>query len=470
MFGNKLDPVISPTTHVLQTPKDTLATPKCFNCQAKFGFMKSRKVCLYCQLAYCRDCIKSCERNVYKITHNASRIQPSLAAVKACKCCTVLSSPDAKFDEVMKIDVKHLKLYLSNKNESINGFKEKTELAEQVIKVNRRSLLGPSSTTTTTTTNTNSSRNSNYATLNNNSNNSRTSTQPYNSQNFNRNDSSFQSMLNLNNSASPSTTNQMNQPTPEQQRAFEILNEMLARQFRSSSSSNNRNSDQSRSTESAGTESPVENRTTSSQPTINRARSSSGEHHGSTSIHEPTTTTTLGSATSTPNIKESMPPPPPAPVRTRASLSDLKSEQDIENLTIRQIKEILAFNFVDYKGCFERGELVQKLKILYASNVANQKLLNELNEPNNNTVHLHTTATLSSSTSKSCQNLNATDSSSGGVEKPLVEICKICMDNAIDCVLLNCGHMVSCVKCGKVLAECPICRQNIVKVVRVFKA
>ena len=188
----------------------------------------------------------------------------------------------------------------------------------------------------------------------------------------------------------------------------------------------------------------------------------SGEH--GTSIHEPT----LSTATSTPNIKEST---PPAPVRIRASLSDLKSEQDIENLTIRQIKEILAFNFVDYKGCFERSELVQKLKILYASNVANQKLLNELNEPNNN--NNNNTVHPSTPTSKSCQNLLNNDSSTGGGnggEKPVVEVCKICMDNAIDCVLLNCGHMVSCVKCGKVLAECPICRQNIVKVVRVFKA
>lgn len=424
---------------------------------------------MYCQLAYCRDCIKSCERNVYKITHNASRIQPSFAPVKACTCCLVLSSPDAKFDEVMKIDVKHLKLYLSNKNEPISSFKEKTELAEQVIKVNRRSLMGPSSSNTST------SRNSTYAAtpLNNATSSSsfnRNTNQSSGSQNTaTRNESSFptfQSMLNLNTNSSNSTspTNQINQqPTPEQQRAFEILNEMLARQFNLTSSTN-RNSDQSQSTNSAGTESPTAetNRTTSSQPIINRMRSMSGEH--GTSIHEPT----LSTATSTPNIKEST---PPAPVRIRASLSDLKSEQDIENLTIRQIKEILAFNFVDYKGCFERSELVQKLKILYASNVANQKLLNELNEPNNN--NNNNTVHPSTPTSKSCQNLLNNDSSTGGGnggEKPVVEVCKICMDNAIDCVLLNCGHMVSCVKCGKVLAECPICRQNIVKVVRVFKA
>lgn len=32
--------------------------------------------------------------------------------------------------------------------------------------------------------------------------------------------------------------------------------------------------------------------------------------------------------------------------------------------------------------------------------------------------------------------------------------CKICMENAIDCVLLECGHMLTCTDCGKILSEC----------------
>ena len=50
------------------------------------------------------------------------------------------------------------------------------------------------------------------------------------------------------------------------------------------------------------------------------------------------------------------------------------------------------------------------------------------------------------------------------------DLCKICMDASIDCVLLECGHMVTCTKCGKQLADCPICRQNIARIVHVFKA
>lgn len=52
----------------------------------------------------------------------------------------------------------------------------------------------------------------------------------------------------------------------------------------------------------------------------------------------------------------------------------------------------------------------------------------------------------------------------------LDDCCKICMDAPLDCVLLECGHMATCVECGKQLAECPICRQYVTRVVRTFKA
>jgi hypothetical protein len=124
--------------------------------------------------------------------------------------------------------------------------------------------------------------------------------------------------------------------------------------------------------------------------------------------------------------------------KRRASLSDIKFEDDIENLNIKQIKEILANNFVEYKGCCEKKELVDKLKQLYKSNLENKQKEKEINER--------------------AQTANDTD------------ICKICMESIIDCVLLECGHMVSCIKCGKQLAECPICRQNVVRVLRVFRS
>ncbi|XP_042298579.1 E3 ubiquitin-protein ligase rififylin isoform X2 [Sceloporus undulatus] len=49
----------------------------------------------------------------------------------------------------------------------------------------------------------------------------------------------------------------------------------------------------------------------------------------------------------------------------RASLSDLTSVRDISALSVRQLKEILARNFVNYKGCCEKWELMERVMRLY---------------------------------------------------------------------------------------------------------
>ncbi|XP_026575214.1 E3 ubiquitin-protein ligase RNF34 [Pseudonaja textilis] len=122
--------------------------------------------------------------------------------------------------------------------------------------------------------------------------------------------------------------------------------------------------------------------------------------------------------------------------RARASLSDISSLDDVEGLTVRQLKEILACNFVNYSGCCEKWELVEKVSWLYKENQTNHRLQGE---------------------------------------RPLLtdeddNLCRICMDAVIDCVLLECGHMVACTKCGKRLSECPICRQFVIRAVHVFKS
>ncbi|NXS05412.1 RNF34 ligase, partial [Oxylabes madagascariensis] len=89
--------------------------------------------------------------------------------------------------------------------------------------------------------------------------------------------------------------------------------------------------------------------------------------------------------------------------RARASLSDISSLEDIEGLSVRQLKEILACNFVNYSGCCEKWELVEKVSRLYKENEENHKTQGErmqLNEDDDN-------------------------------------LCRICMDAVIDCVLLE---------------------------------
>ena len=53
------------------------------------------------------------------------------------------------------------------------------------------------------------------------------------------------------------------------------------------------------------------------------------------------------------------------------------------------------------------------------------------------------------------------------------EICKVCLNNKINTVLVPCGHRCICEDCGKSLGaskKCPICRQKIQKVMKTFDA
>lgn len=108
----------------------------------------------------------------------------------------------------------------------------------------------------------------------------------------------------------------------------------------------------------------------------------------------------------------------------------LNFSADLEDLSVKQLKEILVLNRVDFKGCCEKNELIERVR----------RLLDDYH---------------------ACP----------AVEKlPTDDLCKICMDAPIECVILECGHMATCTGCGKVLSECPICRQYIVRVVRFFRA
>ncbi|XP_034047977.1 E3 ubiquitin-protein ligase RNF34 isoform X2 [Thalassophryne amazonica] len=156
--------------------------------------------------------------------------------------------------------------------------------------------------------------------------------------------------------------------------------------------------------------------------------------------HDDTPTTSLLSLEPAENIIEVS---PATQRRIRASLSDLDNEEAIENLSVRQLKEILARNFVNYSGCCEKWELLERVHRLYRENEQNRK---------------------------SMENVSIT---AVGVRAQLAadeNLCRICMDAIIDCVLLECGHMVTCTKCGKRMSECPICRQYVVRAVHVFKS
>lgn len=52
----------------------------------------------------------------------------------------------------------------------------------------------------------------------------------------------------------------------------------------------------------------------------------------------------------------------------RIELKHLKQESDLDNLNVKQLKDLLAMNRVDYKGCIERTELLERAKMLWQDN------------------------------------------------------------------------------------------------------
>jgi hypothetical protein len=46
--------------------------------------------------------------------------------------------------------------------------------------------------------------------------------------------------------------------------------------------------------------------------------------------------------------------------------------------------------------------------------------------------------------------------------------CSVCMDRAPEVVMVPCGHIYACEKCGKKLSECAICRTPVKQVLRVY--
>lgn len=127
----------------------------------------------------------------------------------------------------------------------------------------------------------------------------------------------------------------------------------------------------------------------------------------------------------------------------KIDIKDVRDISDINNLSALQLKTILTRNCVDYRGIIEKDELrakVTQLWIAYNERIQRRPTGQE--------------------TDRSQDNSDDIDER---------QLCKICMEREINCVLLECGHYLACVTCARKLSDCPVCRQNIVRCVRTFR-
>ncbi|CAB3363833.1 Hypothetical predicted protein [Cloeon dipterum] len=150
-----------------------------------------------------------------------------------------------------------------------------------------------------------------------------------------------------------------------------------------------------------------------SQPNLNASGSSSHRESGaSSSVPQRSTSETILSI-------------------SRTNISML-TDEELEKLPVKNLKILLTNHRVDFRGCCEKSELQERVKRLRSQLQENLKIdVDALSDEN---------------------------------------LCKVCMAAPIDCVLLDCGHVVTCTTCGKQMSECPICRQYVVRCVKIFRA
>jgi len=67
------------------------------------------------------------------------------------------------------------------------------------------------------------------------------------------------------------------------------------------------------------------------------------------------------------------------------------------------------------------------------------------------------------------ENANLKGENSEAKEKESEKLCVICEENSCTTALLDCGHMNFCSTCAAPLKECPICRQVVVRMVRIYQ-
>ncbi|KAF9583514.1 hypothetical protein BGW38_009295 [Lunasporangiospora selenospora] len=149
--------------------------------------------------------------------------------------------------------------------------------------------------------------------------------------------------------------------------------------------------------------------------------------------------------------------PQPSSAGQPVKLTDLISSNiNPTTLSVKAIKGLLDDSCVSYVGVVEKQDLVDRLEKLIENTRAEQNAVQEQEA--------------ASKKKTSAPGLNGSGGGSGEDDN----LCKICCDAALNCVMLNCNHMSTCMDCGKLIMEgsrmCPICREYIVKLLHVFRA
>ncbi|KAI9295985.1 hypothetical protein K502DRAFT_341284 [Neoconidiobolus thromboides FSU 785] len=118
---------------------------------------------------------------------------------------------------------------------------------------------------------------------------------------------------------------------------------------------------------------------------------------------------------------------------TKQILENLIKSEDYEDkvkkLPVKQLKQILKENLINFEMILEKKELINKVNYLIHSTKQQSTQSVTNNEISNPKLEEH------------------------GLEDNFLSdenLCKICYENSINCVLLDCGHSIACVECERI--------------------
>ncbi|CAF0802997.1 unnamed protein product [Adineta ricciae] len=115
-------------------------------------------------------------------------------------------------------------------------------------------------------------------------------------------------------------------------------------------------------------------------------------------------------------------------------------------------------------------ELIKKFQYLQSNRQASLTVgMNQNSKTNNKTVD--DDSKLSSMTynaNGATGSLMASNETSADLNTE--EACKVCLDAVANCAFIECGHIVCCLNCAKLLTRCPVCRETIKRTLRVYKS
>ncbi|XP_053213771.1 E3 ubiquitin-protein ligase rififylin-like [Panonychus citri] len=368
----------------------------CENCGIKFHFLKRKKTCSDCSMDYCVNCFPKDTNHDFFASLRRTR----------CRRCRIFNMQPLERHSLLELRIKDLKWYMDKKRIPHRFCKEKSELVDLILRTGehaRRLYSPPNSYPTsplnsrTTSSNTTSSNDTPNRVHRQGTDDSWVFVDP--------DDSGYRSSFDVNSASQENASGANTNNTNNTNTNTNTNNTPLITSSNTTSATGNNNN--------------INDTNSSTNTTTSATTSRSTDHQN----EETTSKENISyESNSTSNLNDFKP----------FNIDDLNSEDQIRDLSIRQIKLLLTRNFVDFKGCCEKEELLEKAIRLWRDvNKAKERGSEDLDD----------------------------DSA-----------CKICMEKLIDCVLLECGHVVTCIDCGKRMNECPICRQYVVRAVRIFKS